>query len=156
MSRSDLARVECTIARAVEIVGDAWTLMILREMFLGSRRFDDLQRYTGASPHLLSTRLKRLEAEEIVARRGYSDRPPRYEYRLTERGRDLWPVVVALKAWGDRWLDGPEEPPVSLVHTTCGRTTRPRMVCSECGEPMHARTSRATLSQAMVRERNAV
>ena len=130
MSRSDLSRVECSIARSVEIVGDAWTLMILREMFLGSRRFDDLQRYTGASPHLLSTRLKRLETEGVVTRRAYSDRPPRREYRLTGKGRELWPVVVALKTWGDKWLDRAQEIPVTLTHATCGRVTTPQMICS--------------------------
>lgn len=155
MSRSDLARKVCGVSRTIEIVGDAWTLMILRDMFLGARRFDDLQRQTGCSPHLLSQRLKRLEAEKIVKRRAYSERPLRHEYRLTERGRDLWPVVVALKSWGDRWLTRPGGAPIELTHRGCGRVTQPRMCCSECGDPMDARASVPSLSPAMARERDA-
>jgi DNA-binding HxlR family transcriptional regulator len=143
----------CTVARTVAIVGDSWTQMILREMFLGSRRFDDLQRYTGVSPHLLSQRLKRLEAAQIVRRYAYSDRPPRHEYQLTEKGRDLWPVILALKAWGDRWLTGVRESPIALTHVTCGQETRPYVVCSACGDPIEARTARAALSPKMARER---
>jgi len=155
MSRADLSRSACTLARAAEIVGDAWTQVILRELFLGARRFDDIQRATGASPHLLSQRLKRLEAEGVVARRAYSARPPRRDYRLTERGLDLWPVIVALKTWGDRWLGDGAPPPVSLTHIACGRPTAPRLTCSECGERLGARDCRADLSEAMLRERGA-
>ncbi len=155
MSRSDLSNMTCSVARAVEIIGDSWSQMILREMFLGSRRFDELQRHTGASPHVLSQRLKRLEAEGIVRRRPYTDRPPRHEYKLTEKGRDLWPVIIALKSWGDRWLDGPAETPIKLTHTDCGQVTRPQLVCSDCGEPIHALSCRASLSPEMVREREA-
>ena len=143
----------CTVARAVEIVGDPWSQMILREMFLGTRRFDQFLRNTGASPHLLSQRLKRLEAENIVKRRVYSQRPVRHEYRLTERGRDLWPIIIALKTWGDRWLGTPDDPPITLTHTTCGHETRPYLVCSACGDPIKAVTSRATLSPEMARDR---
>lgn len=155
MSRADLSRMTCTVARTVEIVGDPWTQMILREMFLGSRRFDELQRYTGVSPHTLSQRLKRLEAERIVRRHAYSDRPPRHEYQLTEKGHDLWPVILALKAWGDRWLNGVRGSPIALTHVTCGKETRPCVVCSACGDPIEARTARATLSPKMARERAA-
>ena len=102
MSRADLADQSCTIARAVETIGDPWTLMILREMFLGVRRFDDFQRHTGGAPHTLSTRLKRLEEIGAIRREPYQDRPLRHEYRLTEKGRDLWPVIIALKGWGDK------------------------------------------------------
>ncbi len=153
MSRSDLSQNVCTVARTVEMVGETWSLMILREMFLGSRRFDDLQRRTGCSPHLLSQRLKRLEAEQIVERRSYSERPPRHEYRLTERGRDLWPVVIALKNWGDRWLDKTGAPPIELTHKACGQITRPSMHCSACGEPVDARSVTVRLSPKMARDR---
>jgi DNA-binding HxlR family transcriptional regulator len=153
MSRSDLSRATCTVARTIEIVGDAWALMILREMFLGSRRFDALQRHTGASPLLLTRRLRRFEAEGIVERRPYAERPPRHEYRLTPKGRDLWPVIVALKGWGDRWLDRAGPPPFGLRHTGCGRRTLPILVCSACGDPIDAMTARADLSADMARER---
>ncbi len=153
MSRSDLARTSCTVARTIEIVGDAWALMILREMFQGSRRFDDLQRHTGVSPLLLTRRLKRFEAEGIVERRPYAERPLRHEYRLTPKGRDLWPVIIALKGWGDRWLGQPGPLPVTVRHTGCGQPTRPILVCSACGDPIDATTARADLSAEMARER---
>lgn len=153
MSRSDLFRTTCTVARTIEIVGDAWALMILREMFLGSRRFEELQRHTGASPLLLTRRLRRFEAEGIVERRPYAERPPRHEYRLTPKGRDLWPVIIALKGWGDRWLDPAGTLPFDLRHTGCGQRTWPILVCSSCGDPIDATTARADLSADMAGER---
>ena len=158
MSRADLARTSCSAARAIELFGDGWTLMILREMFLGGRRFDDLQRQTGASPHILSQRLKRLEATGVLRREAYSDRPPRHEYRLTAMGRDLWPVVVAMKAWGDRWLDDGAASGASAVaieHRGCGHTVVPRMTCPDCGAPMQAHDARTLLSPEFERERAA-
>ncbi|MEC9435144.1 MAG: helix-turn-helix domain-containing protein [Pseudomonadota bacterium] len=165
MSRADLARDPCTVARAAELLGDPWTLLILRELFLGARRFDDFQRQTGGSPHLLSQRLKRLEADGVVRRRRYSLRPPRDEYRLTEKGRDLWPVVAALKGWGDRWLaddvgiDAPDEEfgpkTMRLVHRSCGAPALPRMACAACGEPMTARDSVVEVSPAWAEARAA-
>ena len=93
--------------------------MILREMFLGSRRFDDFLRQTGISSHLLSRRLKKLESEGVIYRESYTDRPPRYEYRLTTKGRDLWPVIIAFKQWGDTWLNEGDSP-IQIVHKSCG------------------------------------
>lgn len=152
MSRSDLASRTCTLARAIALVGDAWTLMILRELFLGKHRFDDFLRQSGMSSHLLAQRLKKLETEGVVQRRAYSERPPRYEYGLTEMGLELWPVVVAMKQWGDRWLsDG--EPSVELVHKGCGKVSRPRMTCSECGEVMTAHDADVRLSRKFEQER---
>ena len=156
MSRSDLSRSTCSVARTIEIVGDTWALMILREMFLGSHRFDELQQFTGASPLILSRRLKRFEAEGIVERRLYSEHPPRHEYRLTRKGRDLWPLIIAFKQWGDRWLSAEGPTPVALRHTGCGQTTRPILVCSACGDPIDAITARPHLSAAMARERKAL
>lgn len=155
MSRSELAENTCTAARAAEIFGDAWMMMILREMFLGSRRFDDLQRLTGASPATLSQRLKRLESVGVLRRETYQDNPPRYEYRLTAMGRDLWPVIVSMKAWGDRWLGSGEAPPVAIIHKHCGAAVTPHMVCPACHEPMEARDSESRLSPAFEHERQA-
>ncbi|MBO6783980.1 MAG: helix-turn-helix transcriptional regulator [Alphaproteobacteria bacterium] len=152
MSRTDLADNICTIARAVELFGDAWSLMLLREMFLRVRRFDELQALTGASPATLSQRLKRLEAAGVVRREAYSERPPRYEYRLTEMGRDLWPVLVAMKAWGDRWFAHTPQP-VEIVHKGCGHKVMPRMVCPECHEPMQAHDAEPRLSDEFRQER---
>lgn len=154
MSRSDLPSQSCTIARAVAQVGDEWTLLIVREMFLGSRRFDDFLHLTGMSSHLLSQRLKKLEAQGVIRREPYSERPPRHEYRLTEKGRDLWAVIIALKQWGDRWLSA-EDTPVQIVHKTCGRVTRPQMTCPDCGEPIDAHDAEARLSRPFELERQA-
>ena len=152
MGRAALSSHTCTIARAAALVGDEWTLMILREMFLGTRRFDDFQRQTGMSSHLPSQRLKKLESAGIVQRRAYSQHPPRHEYRLTEMGRALWPVVISLKQWGDRWL-GNGETPVALLQKGCGAVTEPGMTCPECGEPMDAHDSEARLSGGFSEER---
>ena len=154
MSRSDLPSQSCTIARAVAQVGDEWTLLIVREMFLGTRRFDDFLRLTGMSSHLLSQRLKKLEALGVIRREPYSERPPRHEYRLTEKGRDLWTVIIALKQWGDRWLSAGDTP-VQIVHKTCGRITKPQMACPDCGEPIDAHDAEARLSQPFELERQA-
>ncbi len=154
MSRADLAQNACTAARTIELFGDEWTLMILREMFLGGRRFDDLQRQTGASPHILSQRLKRLESIGVLRRETYSAHPPRHEYRLTEKGRDLWPVVVSMKLWGDKWL-GHGVTPVEIIHKSCGRPVIPRMTCPDCSQPMAAHDARTRLSPEFETERSA-
>lgn len=155
MSRSDLSSRSCTIARAVAQVGDEWTLLIVRELFLGTRRFDDFLRLTGMSSHLLAQRLKKLEAQSLIRRELYSERPPRYEYRLTEKGRDLWTVIIALKQWGDRWLTA-EDTPVQIVHKSCGNVVKPQMSCPDCGEPMGAHVANAKLSHPFELERQAV
>jgi DNA-binding HxlR family transcriptional regulator len=153
MARADLSNDTCTVSRAVAAVGDEWSLLILREMFLGSRRFDAFLRHTGMSSHLLSQRLKKLVAQGVVERHAYSRRPLRHEYRLTEKGESLWPVIVALKQWGDRWLvEG--EPPVRIVHRQCGQVTTPEMTCSACGEPMTARQARAELTAGFTSARD--
>lgn len=159
MSRTDLADKTCTIARTVELLGDAWTLLIMREMFLAGRRFDELQRQTGASPHILSQRLKRLEGAGVLRREAYSERPPRHEYRLTAMGRELWPVIISMKQWGDKWIDGHTTPVeithVEITHKGCGATVMPHMTCPDCGEPMHAHDSEPRLSPEYERERAA-
>jgi DNA-binding HxlR family transcriptional regulator len=154
MSRTDLADKTCTIARTVELLGDAWTLLIMREMFLAGRRFDELQRQTGASPHILSQRLKRLEGAGVVRREAYSERPPRHEYRLTAMGRELWPVIISMKQWGDKWFDDTTTH-VEITHKGCGATVMPHMICPDCGEPMLAHDAEPHLSPEYERERAA-
>lgn len=156
MSKADLATMSCTVARTIELVGDQWSQMIIHELFLGSNRFDQLERYTRISPHLLSQRLKRLESLQIVKRLTYSDHSKRFEYKLTEKGRDLWPVVIALKNWGDRWLEeGGEDKQIVLTHTTCGHETTPHLTCPKCGDPIDALTTKAEISSTMTAEREA-
>ena len=139
MRISEIGQMKCPVARCLSIVGDPWTLLILRELFLGSRRFDEFQGYTGMSPALLSTRLKLLRKEGIVEQVRYRERPPRREYRLTEKGLDLYPVILALSQWGSRWMADEAGPFLRLLHRSCGKTTDPRLVCSECGGPIAPR-----------------
>ena len=153
MRSSQLVKMTCTIARSAEAIGDSWTIMIMKELFLGQRRFDEIMTYTGVSPHLLSVRMKKLERQGILQRRAYQQHPIRYEYRLTEKGIDLWPILVALKDWSARWGKWPEGEPLNLRHNACGHVTALKVVCSHCGHPITARDVRQEMSTAMVKER---
>jgi DNA-binding HxlR family transcriptional regulator len=142
MQRKRLAGMECSIARTLDVVGDWWTLMIVRDLFAfkGHYRFDEIHRSLGISRNILADRLAALCENGIAERRPYQDRPPRFEYRLTRKGQDLFPVVMALLAWGDKWTAGENGPPVLLRHTTCDHDASPVMSCSHCGEPFTGRT----------------
>lgn len=122
----------CSIARALELVGDRWTLLIIRDAFMGTRRFDDFQRSLGCARNVLTDRLARLVDAEILRRVLYQEHPPRYEYRLTRRGVELWPAMMTLKAWGDRYL-APDGPPMLIRHRDCGGVLDERLHCSRCG-----------------------
>ena len=139
MRWSEIGGQVCSVARALSVVGDRWTLLVLREAFLRTRRFEDFQARTGASRALLTERLEKLVEHGILERRPYQEKPVRHEYRLTQKGLDLYPVVASLAAWGDRWMDGGEGRPVELVHLDCGAVTTARLHCSECGEPLDPR-----------------
>jgi len=154
MGIDELDEQVCPVARAIGRVGDAWTLMVLRELFLGARRFEEIRGHTGMSPQLLTRRLRELTETGIVARRLYQDRPRRFEFELTEKGADLWPVVVALNSWGERWAKPElEEPLISLTHRACGHVIEPALTCPECGERLHARAVKARMSEPMKRDR---
>jgi DNA-binding HxlR family transcriptional regulator len=133
MKRTSFADMRCSIAQALEIVGEWWTLLILRDAFFGVTRFDDWQRRLGIARNVLSTRLDSLVAEGILERRRYQEHPPRDEYVLTRKGRDLAPVLESLRTWGDRYA-APDGPPVLLVHDDCGAEVYPVSHCSHCGE----------------------
>ncbi len=150
MARADLAKSSCPVSRAIERVGDPWVLMILREAFLGVRRFDEFQAQTGASPHLLSQRLKQLCGDGILRRRAYSAHPARYEYLLTEKGRDLWPVIMTLRGWGQKWLGGSS---ITLTHKGCGARIEPGLTCPDCGAALTARDVVAEISADFEQER---
>jgi DNA-binding HxlR family transcriptional regulator len=126
----------CSTAQALEIVGEWWTLLIVRDAFFGVRRFGDFQRRLGVSRSVLTNRLNRLLDEGVLTTRQYESRPPRVEYVLTEKGADLFPVLVALQQWGDRYANA--KPPVVLRHRGCGKLSRPHLVCSACGERVSA------------------
>jgi len=128
----------CSIARSLELVGERWTLLIVRDVFLGVRRFDDLQRSLGVSRGILAERLDRLVESGILERRLYQERPERHEYRLTEKGRDLWPVTVALLKWGDRYY-AEEGPPRLILHRGCGGEITERLRCAKCGTDVSSR-----------------
>ena len=138
MRRTSFADSECPIARTVDLVGDWWTPLVLREIFLGERRFDGVQRALGIGRNVLTERLRRLVDEGVLARTRYQDRPPRFEYGLTEKGQALLPVLAAMIEWGDAWLDGRPEPSLVLRHRTCGKRMRVSVVCGECHRPLAA------------------
>lgn len=122
---------DCSIANALAIIGERWSLLVLREALLGFRRFDQFAQNTGASRDILAARLRTLVAAGVLRREQYTDRPPRYEYVLTESGRALRPVLMALMEWGDNYAtDG--EPPTAWAHE-CGAEFHPEMVCASCG-----------------------
>lgn len=125
----------CSIARSLDIVGDRWTILILRDAFRGIRRFDEFRRDLDIPRAVLSDRLRRLVDGGVLVRRRYSDHPPRDEYRLTPMGLELSPVLVGLMQWGDRWLGGPGGPPTVLVHEPCGTEVRIGLHCFTCDEP---------------------
>ena len=145
MKRTPFADWPCSIARAVDLLGDWWTPLVLRECYYGVRRFDDFQRSLGIGRNILTQRLKRLVDEGVLERRQYQDRPVRHEYVLTDKGRDFFPVIAAMVRWGDRWLAGEAGPPVVLHHRPCGHDLEAEVVCSQCGEPVELRDVTARL-----------
>jgi DNA-binding HxlR family transcriptional regulator len=149
MRLTSLADWNCSIAKTLDVVGEWWTLLILRDAFLGVRRFEDFQSRLGTTRHRLADRLRKLVEHGVLERVPYAERPPRFEYRLTEKGRDLYPVVVSLTRWGDRWMAGGDGPPVELVHRGCGRRIMPTLTCPECGEPVGARDMQARPGPAL-------
>jgi DNA-binding HxlR family transcriptional regulator len=133
---------DCSAARTLAVIGERWTLLIIRDILTGQRRFDQLQRSLGVARNVLTARLRHLEEEGIVERRAYSERPPRHEYLLTEKGLDLWPVLVAMTAWGDRHAS-PAGAPLVLIHRDCGGHMDDRRICERCGERLTVRDARA-------------
>lgn len=130
--------MHCSVAQCLEVVGEWWSMLILRDAFLGVTRFDQFHERLGISRNILTQRLARLVEKGIMAKVPYSDRPVRYDYRLTDKGRDLWPVITAMRQWGDQYA-APDGPPITLVHKTCGKPSSAVLTCSECGEAVEAR-----------------
>jgi DNA-binding HxlR family transcriptional regulator len=138
------ADLNCSIARPLSFLGERWALLVLRDLFLGRHRFDEIQDSLGVASNVLSQRLATLTEEGIVERRPYSEHPERFEYRLTEKGRDLQPVLLAMLAWGDRYTAEEAGPPLETVHDECGHAFHMVPTCSECGgeldgEHIHSR-----------------
>lgn len=136
---------DCSLARALEVLGERWTLLIIRDIFNGRRRFEQMTDNLGVARNVLTDRLGRLAEEGIIEKRPYQERPTRYEYFLTQKGLDLWPVLVAMIHWGDRHLAGPDGPPVVLIHKECGGKINDRRICERCGSELDVHEARAEL-----------
>jgi DNA-binding HxlR family transcriptional regulator len=143
MLGNDYRSQTCSIAGALEVVGERWSLLIVREVMLGVRRFDELQRDLGIARNVLQARLTRLTQAGVLERRLYQERPARYEYLLTERGLDLWPTIVALMNWGDRYATPEGGPPVLLEHRGCRGAIDDHRICTVCGERVSVRQALA-------------
>jgi DNA-binding HxlR family transcriptional regulator len=136
--RTSFETIDCSIARTMAILGEPWTALILRDLFIGVTRFDALHRHLGVSRKILALRLNRLADEEVLLRRAYADRTDRFDYILTDKGWQLCDILLAVSAWGDRWTAPEAGPPALIRHRSCGRPTVAEIRCSHCGEPLHA------------------
>jgi DNA-binding HxlR family transcriptional regulator len=148
MRWQDIGQLDCTIARTLSVIGDRWTLLILRDAFLGARRFEVFQARLGISRHRLADRLAKLVEHGVLRREQYQTRPPRFEYRLTERGHDLYGVIAMIAGWGDKHMAGRKGPPVVRVHRACGHAATLRLACEHCGAPVTARDMEARPARA--------
>jgi DNA-binding HxlR family transcriptional regulator len=135
----------CSLAAALEVLGERWSLLALREIGYGVHRFARIAGYTGASRDILADRLRKLEAAGVIERRLYNEHPPRYEYHLTEAGRELFPVMLALYEWGDKWAV--DTPALTRRHT-CGQPLQVDLVCHHCGQPVTRDTINAEPNNA--------
>ena len=138
MPRVRLGEMTCSIARTVEIIGERWTPLILRDVFGGVTRFDAIQEDLGIPRNVLTQRLETLIGHGVLERVAYQHNPPRYDYLPTEKGRGLGPILLAMLAWGDRWTAGEAGPPVLMRHERCGQVAQAVASCSSCGEPLNA------------------
>ena len=145
MRWEELDREPCSLARSLSVIGDRWTLLVLRECFLRVRRFEEFEQRLGIARHVLADRLKKLTDAGVLRKEPYQERPRREEYRLTEKGLDLYPVMLSLLDWGDKWMSGPEGPPLLRRHKACGHVAHAVHTCSECGEPLDARSMKVEL-----------
>lgn len=154
MREHDIEHLTCSVARTIGVVGERWTLLLLREFFLGSHRFEILQAHTGISSRTLTDRLQRLQQFGIITAVAYQENPLRYEYHLTDKGLDLYPIIVSLTRWGDRWMRAKgEPPPARLVHKGCGHAFKPVLTCASCGQKASARDVRVEIGPELRAER---
>jgi DNA-binding HxlR family transcriptional regulator len=150
MKWNELETENCSLARALAVVGDRWTLLILREAFLRVRRFEAFQQRLGVARRVLTERLATLVEAGVLEKIAYQERPFRHEYRLTRKGLDLYPVVLSLIRWGDVHYAGLEGPPVRLRHRSCGCDFHAVLTCSECGEAVEARQVEASAASTPI------
>ena len=127
--------MSCSVAQCLELIGDWWTPLIIRDLLMGISRFDDFRSRLGISRNILTERLNGLVDDGVATREPYQQHPERFDYRLTEKGIDLWRVIDAMRQWGDRWA-APNGPPLEVLHIPCGHRSNAISVCSECREPL--------------------
>lgn len=150
MRRTSFAEMVCPIAQSLEIIGEWWTLLIIRDAFFGVTRFDDFQENLGIARNVLAARLETLVAGGVMERVPYDEARERYDYVLTEKGRALWPVMVTLRQWGDEWVRGRGHEVWQLQHKQCGHLTTALLTCDHCGEPLDASKVRSVRGPAAV------
>lgn len=138
MQRTRFGDMACSIARTLDVIGEPWSPLILRNVYVGVTRFEQLQQSLGISRKVLAERLKWLVENGVLERRAYSARPPRHEYTLTVKGMELCDLLLVMARWGDRWTAGEAGPPVLYRHHACGEIGHAELHCSACGRPMHA------------------
>src|SRR5262245_47794289 len=138
MQRTRFADMVCSIARTLDVVGDQWSPLTLRDVFVAISRFDEIQQDLGISRKILTERLNWLVEQGVIERRPYSSRPPRYEYALTAKGLELCDILLVMVRWGDKWTAGEAGPPVLYRHHACGHISHVDLHCSHCDRPMHA------------------
>ncbi|MFP5255322.1 MAG: winged helix-turn-helix transcriptional regulator [Acidimicrobiia bacterium] len=143
MKKVSFADMQCSVAQSLEVIGEWWTLLILRDAFLGVTRFDDFASRLGIARNVLTNRLDTLVANDVLARVPYDEARGRYDYRLTPKGRALLPVLTAIRQWGDEWILGEGNEPIVVEHTTCGHISRGVLTCDHCHEELRARDLRA-------------
>jgi len=147
MKWDEIGDMRCSVARTLSVIGDRWTLLIVRDAFLGVRKFEQFQSDLGLTRHLLSDRLRKLVEHGVLDRVAYQEKPTRYEYRLTEKGIDLYPILLSIVRWGDNWMADKDGPPMLYVHRGCGHVAMPTLHCPDCGEPVTARDMTPQLAQ---------
>lgn len=153
-TRKSLDHLDCAVANSIDLIGDRWTLLIVRDAFFGVRRFDDFRRDLDIARNVLADRLDRLVEHGVLTTRPYEERPPRREYLLTEKGRDMFDVLLAIWRWGDRWYP-PDEPRVA-IHEECGHETHIVAACSHCGHELTRRNVTVHPVPPVVTARNAL
>ncbi|GII86741.1 HxlR family transcriptional regulator [Sphaerisporangium siamense] len=138
MQRTRFGDMACSIARTLDVIGEPWSPLILRDVYVGMTRFEQIQQDLGISRKVLTERLKWLVDNDVLERREYSTRPPRHEYVLTTKGTELCDLLLVMVRWGDRWTAGEAGPPVLYRHHACGQIAHVDLHCSACDRPMHA------------------
>jgi DNA-binding HxlR family transcriptional regulator len=149
VERKSFSEMNCSVAQCLEVIGEWWSMLIVRDAFLGVTRFDQFQERLGISRNVLNLRLAHLVEAGVLAKVPYSEHPPRHDYRLTDKGRDLWPVVTTMRQWGDKYA-APNGPPLEVAHKSCGEVSDAVLTCSACGEPMGPRDVRAAAGPGAV------